>query len=162
MTKSITSILRRKLRSWYRNPPRADCFQVGTYKVLLWYVTKQAANHNKSYCDFRVSPCCECCIFSFGWFPGFWILCRRFGTLHLFHLHRSCEQEYTLAISSQLFVSFTRPIRMEQSLPKSRHIKLRRRRITQKKEYNKSYSIMHCWLKRMLALSLSIFLLIFL
>jgi hypothetical protein len=25
--------------------------------------------------DFKLSPCSECCILSFGWFPGFWILC---------------------------------------------------------------------------------------
>ena len=36
----------------------------------------------------------------------------------LFHLHRSCEQE-------ERFFSFTRPTNMEQSVPKSRHIKFR-------------------------------------
>jgi len=68
-----------------------------------------------------------------------WLLnftCRHFGTLSLFHLHRSCEQEYTLAISSQLFFSFIRPMLMEQSVPKRRSIKFRSRGITQKKEYN--------------------------
>jgi len=25
--------------------------------------------------DFKLSPCSECCILSFGWFPGVWILC---------------------------------------------------------------------------------------
>jgi len=24
--------------------------------------------------DFKLSPCPECCMLSFGWFPGFWIL----------------------------------------------------------------------------------------
>jgi hypothetical protein len=98
----------------------------------------------------------------------FWVIprrlnfmCRRFGTFRLFHLHRSCEQEYTLAISSQLFFSFTRPMRMEQRVPKRRHIKLKTAESRPKKEYNKSHSIIHCWLKRMLALSLSIFLLTF-
>jgi len=57
----------------------------------------------------------------------FWVIprrlnfiCRRFGTLYLFHLHR--------------------PIRLwgwnRQSVPKRRHIKFRRRGITQKKSYN--------------------------
>jgi len=38
----------------------------------------------------------------------------------LSHLHRWCK--------------LTRPMKMEQSVPKRRHIKFRRRRITQKKE----------------------------
>ena len=46
----------------------------------------------KVKCGFIVLLCCECCILSFGWFPGVWILCRRFGTPRLFHLHRSCEK----------------------------------------------------------------------
>jgi hypothetical protein len=25
--------------------------------------------------DFKLSPFCECCILSYGWFPGIWILC---------------------------------------------------------------------------------------
>jgi hypothetical protein len=29
---------------------------------------------SKKY-DFKLLQCCECCIISFGWFPGFWILC---------------------------------------------------------------------------------------
>jgi len=44
-------------------------------------------------------------------------MCRRFGTLS--NLHR-----------------FTLPIKMEQSVPKRRHIKFRRRGITQKREYD--------------------------
>jgi hypothetical protein len=31
--------------------------------------------------DFKLSPCCVCYILCSGWFPGVWILCRRFGTL---------------------------------------------------------------------------------
>jgi len=61
--------------------------------------------------------------FSVFWklYAFFWVIplrlnfiCRRFGTLSLFHLHR----------------------RVEQSVPKRRHIKFRRRGITQKKAYN--------------------------
>jgi hypothetical protein len=51
-----------------------------------------------------------------------------FRTLCLFHLHRSCEQ-------GELFL-FTRIMKMEQSVPKRRHIQFRHRGITQKKEYN--------------------------
>jgi hypothetical protein len=50
-------------------------------------------------------------------------MCRRFGTHCLFHLHRSCEKE-----------EFTRPMKMEQSVPKRLYIKFRRLGITQKKE----------------------------
>jgi hypothetical protein len=42
----------------------------------------------------------------------------------------------TLVISSQLLFLFTRPIKIEQSVPKRRHTKFRRRGITQKKENN--------------------------
>ena len=45
-------------------------------------------------------------------------ICRRFGTLCLFHLHRQVG------------------VKMEQSVPKRRHIKFSRRGITQKKAYN--------------------------
>jgi hypothetical protein len=32
--------------------------------------------------DFKLSSWFECCILSFGWFPGVWIfICRRFGTV---------------------------------------------------------------------------------
>jgi len=44
----------------------------------------------------------------------------------------------TLAISSQFFFFFTRPIKMEQSVSKRRNIKFRRRGISQKKEENKT------------------------
>ena len=49
-------------------------------------------------------------------------ICRRFGTLCLFHLHRQAG-------------SYPR-MKMGQSVPKRRHIKFRRRGITQKKTYN--------------------------
>ena len=45
-------------------------------------------------------------------------------------------------ISSQLFL-FTRPMKMEQSVPKRRHIKFRGRGIAQKKEYNRQTHAMH-------------------
>ena len=61
----------------------------------------------------------------------FWVIprrlnfiCRRFGTLCLFHLHRQVGARPYL------------PMKMEQSVPKRRHIKFRHRGITQKKAYN--------------------------
>ena len=63
----------------------------------------------------------------------FWVIpwrlnfiCRRLGTLCLFHLHRqvgACTRTYL-------------PMKMEQSVPKRRHIKFRRRGITQNKAHN--------------------------
>jgi hypothetical protein len=65
----------------------------------------------------------------------FWVIprhlnfmCRRFGTLRLFRLQRWCEEEE--------FFLFTQHIRIEGSVPKGWHIKFRRRRIIQKKEYD--------------------------
>jgi hypothetical protein len=43
----------------------------------------------KKTLDFKLSPCCVCCVLSFGWYPDVWILCRCYGTLCLFHLHSS-------------------------------------------------------------------------
>ena len=73
--------------------------------------------------DFKLSLRSECCFF--------WVIarvlnfiCRRLGTL--FHLHRRIGVEF-----------YTYPsIKMEQSVPKRRHIKFRRRGITQKKAYS--------------------------
>ena len=59
----------------------------------------------------------------------FWVIprrlkfiCRRFGTLCVFHLHRQ--------------VGAYLPMKMEQSAPKRRRINFRRLGITQKKAYN--------------------------
>ena len=48
----------------------------------------------------------------------------------------------TLAFSSQLFFLFKRRMKMEQSDPKRRNIKFRRRGIAQNKEYN-MYSVVY-------------------
>jgi hypothetical protein len=52
-------------------------------------------------------------------------ICRRFGTL--FYLDRQLSMKKLYAYL---------PMKMEQSVPKRRHIKFRRRGITQKKAYN--------------------------
>jgi hypothetical protein len=64
----------------------------------------------------------------------FWVIprllnfiCRRFGTLCLFHLHRQIDMKN---LHTYL------PMKMEQSVPKRWHIKFRPRGITQKKTYN--------------------------
>ena len=51
-------------------------------------------------------------------------MCRRFGTLCLFHLHRQVDVRH-------IFL----PMKMEQSVPKRRHINSRWRVITLKKAY---------------------------
>ena len=42
--------------------------------------------------DFRLSPCSECRILSFGWFAGVLILCADVSEHCLFRLHRWCKQ----------------------------------------------------------------------
>jgi len=61
----------------------------------------------------------------------FWVIprrlnfiCRRFGTLCLFHLHRQ--------VGARTYL----PMKMEQIVPKRRHIKFSCRGITQKKAFN--------------------------
>ena len=72
----------------------------------------------------------------------FWVIprrlnfiCRRFGTFCLFHLHRRIGVEWLC------LRSLSTPIRLwswnRKSVPKRRHIKFRRRGITQKKAYNR-------------------------
>jgi hypothetical protein len=78
------------------------------------------------FLDFKISPSCECCILSFGWFPGVWILCADVS-------EHSVTSSYvlwtrtinTLAISSQF-----------SSCPHHLWRWNRRRGITQKKEYS--------------------------
>jgi len=60
-----------------------------------------------SLLDFKLSQCPECCMFSFGWFPGVWIL---HAPTCLWRWNR-------------------------QSVPKRRRIKFRRRGITEEKTY---------------------------
>jgi len=83
------------------------------------------------YChDFKLLPCFECCMFSSGYFPASKFICWRFGTLCLFHLHRRVDMK-KFHISTRLW-RWNR-----QSVPKRRHIKFRRRGITQKIAYNR-------------------------
>ena len=70
------------------------------------------------------------------WYAFFWVIprrlefiCRRFGTLYLFHLHRQVDVSRILLTPTCLW-RWNR-----QSVPKRRHINSRRRGITQKKAY---------------------------
>ena len=61
--------------------------------------------------DFKLSPCSEYCILSYGWFPGVWILLN------------SCSRD--LRIWNSLFQNidtFTPPMKMEQVVPNRRHV----------------------------------------
>jgi len=68
---------------------------------------------------------------------GHWdmnFISRRFGTLCLLLLRRQvlvCRMNSNLVHSTHNYL----PMKMEQSVPKRRHIKFRRRGITQKKAY---------------------------
>ena len=74
--------------------------------------------------DFKLSPYSECWCFLLGNSQALNYICRRFGTLCLFHLHRSCGQDDLRRWNGE-------------SVQKLQHIKSRRRGITQKKECNK-------------------------
>jgi hypothetical protein len=71
------------------------------------------------------------CFYAFFWVISRRLnfICRRFGTL--FYLHGRVGMKNDLVI-----VRTYQPMKMEQSVPKRRHIKFRRRQITQKKAYN--------------------------
>ena len=88
--------------------------------------------------DFKLSSCSVCCMF-------FWVIprrlnfiCRRFGTLCLFHLHRHVGVEfYTYLL-----------MKIKQSVPKRRHIKFRRQGITQKETYKNEVSYKYSYSSR--------------
>jgi len=93
MTKSITSMLHRKLRSWYRNPPKADCFQVGTYEVLSWYVIQANKTGGRSqqkllwFQSFAVLSM----LYSF-----FWVIPRRLNFVPTFRNTPSVPPSYVV------------------------------------------------------------------
>ena len=78
----------------------------------------------------------------------FWVItwrlvfiCRRFGTLCLFHLHRQVDVSRTklgMRIPSSFYSHLPAYEDGTDSVPKRRHINSRRRGITQKKAYNKT------------------------
>ena len=57
-----------------------SCILNVTTNYTLRSCTRHSTTNNTSssgtnfILDFKLSPCSKCCIISFGWFPGFWIL----------------------------------------------------------------------------------------
>jgi len=53
--------------------------QTGLYNGIIHSAaefshTRHSCSNINTVLDFKLSPCCECCILPFGWFPGVWIL----------------------------------------------------------------------------------------
>jgi hypothetical protein len=61
---------------------------------------------------------------------------RRVPNVVCFLLGKSPASEFHMPTFRNILFHLNRPMKMEQSVPKRRHIKLRRRGITQKKAYN--------------------------
>jgi hypothetical protein len=43
-------------------------------EISFWHLTQVKCKKWKFIPDINLSPCSECCILSFGWYPGVWIL----------------------------------------------------------------------------------------
>jgi hypothetical protein len=65
---------------------------------------KSVTNTNQLILDFKLSPCFECCIISFWWFPGAWILCADVSE------HSICS--IFVGVVSRIFL-LTPPTKME-------------------------------------------------
>jgi hypothetical protein len=62
--------------SWYAGSWK--CLELCTVDSVLVVFAVTADVNTGTNCilvDFKLSPCSECCIHPFGWFPGLWILC---------------------------------------------------------------------------------------
>jgi len=57
---------------------------------------------------FKLSPCCECFILSFGWFPGVWILYADVS-------EHSVSSIFIGSVNKKKVLLFTRPMRMEET-----------------------------------------------
>ena len=82
--------------------------------------------------DFTFLLCSQCCILYFGWFPDVWILCADVS-------EHSVSSIFKGPVGDQWRWNW-------QGVPKRRHIKFRRREITQKKDCNKLVLIYEIWL----------------
>ena len=76
-----------------------------------------------------------CMLYAFFWVTPQHLkfICRRLGTLCLFHLHRQVDvsrMNWFILLTSTCLCRWNR-----QSVPKRRHINFRRRGVTQKKAY---------------------------
>jgi hypothetical protein len=120
---TVTLTLRRFVEAMFR-----DCsFHSSISLTGSWELTHEFS----SSWGIILNDCGHETSFAVFWmlYALFWVIprrlnfiCRRFGTLYLFHLHST----HTAL-----------PMKMEQSVPKRRRIKFRRRGITQKEAYNK-------------------------
>jgi hypothetical protein len=70
----------------YVNEVKLCCWTYGDFIVFCLL-----SIDNNLILDFKLSPCYECCILSFGWLPSNWILCDNASEHCLFHLHRSWQ-----------------------------------------------------------------------
>ena len=87
--------------------------------------------------DFKLSPCSECCILSFGCFSGVWILYADFS-------EHSLSSIVIGGIGKKNYSCLHHQWRWNwQSVPKRRNITFRRRSVTQKKEYNEVKILCH-------------------
>jgi hypothetical protein len=92
---------------------------------LTYYKQKHIINLKSKILDFKLSPCSACFILSFlGWFSHVWILCADVSE------HSVCSIFVSRLIKKRL-------TKVEESVPKRRHTKFRRRGITQMEEYHK-------------------------
>jgi hypothetical protein len=122
------------------------------YNVRKYWFIKHGVNNFKIL-YFKLSTCSECCILSFGWFSGVSILCSDVSEHTVlsifiggvsehcqFHLLRWCKFTPPTKMKPRVFRNFGRLHHLWrwnwQSVPKRQHIRFRRRRITEKKEYN--------------------------
>jgi hypothetical protein len=99
--------------------------------------------------DFKLSPCSECRIISFGRFSGVWIVCADVSEHSIIYIFicgvvrkKKDEESEPIELKSSCLHHLWRW--NWQNVPKRRHIKFRRRGITQKKEC-KSSIIFKTW-----------------
>jgi len=52
----------------------AFCFLPMCWTDIFRRVRKFWESDYQIILDFKLSPCPECCMLSFGWFPGVWVL----------------------------------------------------------------------------------------
>jgi len=113
--------------------------------VFSWYTERKYwfikhAVNNFKILYFKLSTCSVCWILSFGWFAGIWILCfdvSEHFVRSIFTGGVSEHCQFHLLRLCQFGVSLHHLWRGNwHSVPKRRHIRFRRRGITQRKEYN--------------------------
>ena len=124
-----------KVRKAWNDPKQKTKTHVGLWCQKNKKKTKKKKKKTKKILlDFKLSPCPDCCMLSFGWFPGVW-------SLHTDVSEHSAFSVPSLDHSKRNYMS----MKMEQSVSKRRHRKFRRRGITQKRAYKKILIEIGCW-----------------